>query len=125
LASAAKKAGAKSAVFSTVAPKPPKLLAMAAKSGLRRSVPLTRPGYSRSDACGWCPKWHCRTPGDDRQPVLHGGGEFLAVHQEIPVAIDRQNGALWIKGFHRHRSRYAIPMKPQIVAIWGPKRRKR
>jgi len=48
--SAAMKAAAKSSVFSTVAPKPPKLRAIAAKSGFFRVVALMRPGYSRS----WC-----------------------------------------------------------------------
>src|SRR5438093_12933181 len=45
--SAASNALAKSAVFSTVAPKPPQARAKAAKSGLRRSVPTTRFGHSR------------------------------------------------------------------------------
>ena len=28
---------------------------------------------------------------DDRQFILHGGREFLAVHQEIAVAADRND----------------------------------
>src|SRR5262245_16349264 len=44
------KAGAKSSVRSTVSPWPPNARAYAAKSGFFRSVPNTRPGYSRS----WC-----------------------------------------------------------------------
>ena len=44
------------------------------------------------------------------EPVLHGGGEFLAVHQKIAVAIDRQHRALPDTGFsHRHRGRHAVP----------------
>ena len=48
LATASSKARAKSSVRSTWAPKPPQARASAAKSGLARSVPETRPGYSRS-----------------------------------------------------------------------------
>ncbi len=45
---------------------------------------------------------------DDRQVVLHGGREFLAVHQEIAVAADRDDGAVRIQPLHRHRRRHAI-----------------
>ena len=45
---------------------------------------------------------------DDGQLILHGGGEFLAVHQEIAVAIDGEHFALGIKRLHRHRGGHAI-----------------
>ena len=40
--------------------------------------------------------------------VLHGGREFLAVHQEIAVAADGDHGACGIQPLHRHRRRQAI-----------------
>ena len=45
---------------------------------------------------------------DDRQPILHRDGEFLAAHQEIAVAIDRQHQPLRMQPLHRDRRRHAV-----------------
>ena len=45
---------------------------------------------------------------DERQAVLHGGREFLAVHEEIAVAGDADDGALRIEPLHGHGRRHAV-----------------
>ena len=63
---------------------------------------------------------------DDRQIVLHGGREFLPVHQEIAVAGKRKHRALRIEPLHRRpRPARHIPSSLKSDAMMLPKRRKR
>ncbi len=45
---------------------------------------------------------------DDVQAVVHGGGQFLAVHQEAAVACEGHNGSFGLVGFGGHRCGYAL-----------------
>ena len=86
----------------------------AAKSGLTRSVPTTRPGKCRS----WCmrivPYMPLSTTRiDDRQLVLHGGRELLARHQEVAVAGEADHG----------RARARAPSRRPPPARRSPSRR--
>ena len=88
---------------------------------------LMRPGYSRS----WCMRMVPYRPlsttiDDDRQAVLHGGGELLAVHQEVAVAGERdrrcaRDRAAW----RRPRPGTPKPIEPEIGPSCWSKRRKR
>ena len=83
--------------------------ASAAKSGLRSSVPLTRPGKRRS----WCMRIVpyiplSTTSDDDRRPVLHGGRELARGHQEVAVAREADDVALRVDELRGDRRREAV-----------------
>ena len=46
---------------------------------------------------------------DNGQLVLRRGGEFLAIHQEVAVAVHGDHGPLRVEAFHRDRRGHAVP----------------